>query len=193
MRRSILLAIFMLILPVMVSGQLATELTSEVRDRYVTVSAPAYVLRNVTLVDGTGGAVQRGQSVVVEDGRITQVGSNVDIPQNAEILDYSGHTLIPGLFGLHDHMFYTAVGGRAAQLTFSGPRLYLGAGCDDDSHDREPGGVCGDQPQGRDRRRPRARPPYTHHGAVHYGRPGSIPDDASPLPGAGSPVRGVLG
>ena len=128
MRRSILLAIFMLILPVMVSGQLATELTSEVRDRYVTVSAPAYVLRNVTLVDGTGGAVQRGQSVVVEDGRITQVGSNVDIPQNAEILDYSGHTLIPGLFGLHDHMFYTAVGGRAAQLTFSGPRLYLGAG-----------------------------------------------------------------
>ncbi len=129
MRRSIFFLISLtLIFPVMVSGQLATELTSQVRDRYVTVSAAAYVLRDVTLVDGTGGAVRRGQSVVVEGGRITQVGANVAVPRGAEILDYSGHTLIPGLFGLHDHMFYTAVGGRAAQLTFSGPRLYLGSG-----------------------------------------------------------------
>ena len=128
MRRSILCAVFALTSPVMVSGQLATELSNAVRDRYVTVSAPAYVLRNVTLVDGTGGAVQRGQSVVVEDGRITEVGSNVDVPRGAEVLDYSGHTLIPGLVGLHDHMFYTAAGGRAAQLMFSGPRLYLGSG-----------------------------------------------------------------
>ena len=129
MRRSILaFAALTLILPVSVSGQLATELSTQVRDRYVTVAAATYALTNVTLIDGTGGAVRRGQSVVIEEGRITQVGSSVDIPRGAEILDYSGHTLIPGLFGLHDHMFYTAVGGRAAQLTFSGPRLYLGAG-----------------------------------------------------------------
>ena len=129
MRRSIVIfTSLMLILPMVASGQLATELTSQVRNRYVTISAPAYVIRNVTIVDGTGGEVKRGQSVVIEEGRITQVGSQVDIPQDAEILDYSGHTLIPGLFGLHDHMFYTAAGGRAAQLNFSGPRLYLGSG-----------------------------------------------------------------
>ena len=110
------------------SAQLATELSSQVRDRYVTVSAPAYVLRNVTLVDGTGRAPQRGVSVVVEEGRITQIGTNVDIPQDADVLTYSGHTLIPGLFGLHDHMYYTAAGGRGAQMSFTGPRLYLGAG-----------------------------------------------------------------
>ena len=114
--------------PTFAAGQLATELSSQVRNRYVTVSAPAFVLRNVTLVDGTGAAPQRGVSVVVEDGRVTQVGTNVDIPQDADILTYSGHTLIPGLFGLHDHMFYTAAGGRSAQMTFTGPRLYLGAG-----------------------------------------------------------------
>jgi hypothetical protein len=68
MRRSILCAVFALTSPMMVSGQLATELSDDVRDRYATVSAPAYVIRNVTLVDGTGGPVQRGQSVVVEDG-----------------------------------------------------------------------------------------------------------------------------
>ena len=115
-------------LPMAAGAQVATELSSQVRNRYVTVSAPAYVLRNVTLVDGTGGTPQRGVSVVVEEGRITQIGTNVDIPQDADVLTYSGHTLIPGLFGLHDHMFYTAAGGRGAQLTFTGPRLYLGAG-----------------------------------------------------------------
>ena len=114
--------------PVLASGQLATELSSQVRNRYVRVSAPAFVLRNVTLVDGTGAEPQRGVSVVVEDGRITQVGTNVDIPQDADVLTYSGHTLIPGLVGLHDHLFYTAAGGRAAQMGYTGPRLYLGSG-----------------------------------------------------------------
>lgn len=129
MKRSILLlAVLALALPGAAVGQLATELSSQVRDRYVKVSAPAYVLRNVTLIDGTGAPVRTNQSVVVEEGRITQVGSQVDIPPDAELLNLSGHTLIPGMVGLHDHLYYTAAGGRAAQLSFSGPRLYLGAG-----------------------------------------------------------------
>ena len=32
------------------------------------------------------------------------------------------------MIGLHDHHYYTAAGGRAAQLTYSAPRLYLGSG-----------------------------------------------------------------
>jgi imidazolonepropionase-like amidohydrolase len=129
MRRAILLLTGLaMATPALASGQLATELTSQMRNRYVRISAPAYVLRNVTLVDGTGAEPQRGVSVVVEDGRITQVGTNVDIPQDADILTYSGHTLIPGLVGLHDHLFYTAAGGRVAQMGYTGPRLYLGSG-----------------------------------------------------------------
>ena len=128
MRRMLFLfAGLALALPTLLGAQLATELTSQMRNRYVTVSAPAFVLRNVTLVDGTGGPPQRGVSVVVEEGRITQIGTNVDIPQDADVLTYSGHTLIPGLFGLHDHMYYSGQG-RGAQMSFTGPRLYLGAG-----------------------------------------------------------------
>ena len=129
MRRFIVvLATLGLVLPGTVAGQLATELSSQVRDRYVKVSASAYVLRNVTLIDGTGGPARANQSVVIEEGRITQIGSQVDIPPDAEMLNLSGHTLIPGMVGLHDHLFYMAAGGRAAPLMFSGPRLYLGAG-----------------------------------------------------------------
>ncbi|GMR12620.1 MAG: amidohydrolase family protein [Gemmatimonadota bacterium] len=129
MRRTILLlAMLALAIPGRAVGQLATELSSRVRDRYVKVSAPAYVLRNVTLIDGTGAPARLNQSVVIEEGRITQIGTQVAIPPDAELLNLSGHTLIPGMVGLHDHLFYMAAGGRAAQLSFSGPRLYLGAG-----------------------------------------------------------------
>jgi imidazolonepropionase-like amidohydrolase len=127
-RTIVFFAVLVLASPTLVAGQLATELSSQVRNRYVRIAAPAYVLRDVTLVDGTGAEPRRGVSVVVEDGRITQVGTNVDIPQDADVLTYSGHTLIPGLVGLHDHLFYTAAGGRLAQMGFTGPRLYLGAG-----------------------------------------------------------------
>ena len=129
MRRAIPVLTGLLVgFPYATPAQLATELSSQVRNRYVTVAAPAFVLRNVTLVDGTGAEPRLGMSVVVEEGRITQVGERIEIPQDAEILNYSGHTLIPGLIGLHDHMFYTAAGGRVAPLAFSGPRLYLGSG-----------------------------------------------------------------
>src|SRR5437660_2167200 len=43
-------------------------------------------------------------------------------------MDLSGSTVIPGLVGMHDHLFYTAAGGRAVQMSYTGPRLYLGSG-----------------------------------------------------------------
>ena len=43
-------------------------------------------------------------------------------------MDLNGHTVIPGLVGMHDHLFYTAAGGRAVQMSYTGPRLYLASG-----------------------------------------------------------------
>jgi imidazolonepropionase-like amidohydrolase len=43
-------------------------------------------------------------------------------------MDLAGHTVLPGLVGMHDHLFYTAAGGRAVQMSYTGPRLYLGSG-----------------------------------------------------------------
>ena len=42
-------------------------------------------------------------------------------------MDLAGHTVIPGLVGMHNHTFYTTRG-RSVQLQFSSPRLYLGTG-----------------------------------------------------------------
>ena len=97
---------------------------------YAVVDADAVALTGVTLIDGTGGAAQRGRTVLIEGSRIVAVGADgaVEIPAGAEVMDLSGHTVMPGMIGLHNHLFYTAAGGRSAQLTFSAPRLYLGSG-----------------------------------------------------------------
>lgn len=97
---------------------------------FVSVDAPAVAITNVMVVDGTGAPARRGQTVVVQDGRIRAVGAtgSVAVPAGATVIDGAGHTVIPGIVGLHDHLYYTATGGRLVQLTFSGPRLYLASG-----------------------------------------------------------------
>ena len=88
------------------------------------------MLTGVTVIDGTGAAPRRDQTIVVRDGRIAEVGaaSRVKAPAGARVIDLAGHTVIPGLVGIHDHLFSTAAGGRAVQMGFTAPRLYLGSG-----------------------------------------------------------------
>jgi imidazolonepropionase-like amidohydrolase len=96
----------------------------------VAVDAPLVALTNVKLLDGTGAPARTGQTVVIEGDRIVAVGATgqVRVPAGAEVHDLSGHTVIPGLVGLHNHSYYTGGNGRAAQLSFSGSRLYLASG-----------------------------------------------------------------
>ncbi|HUP20022.1 MAG TPA: amidohydrolase family protein [Gemmatimonadota bacterium] len=97
--------------------------------RYVTVDAPVVALVGVRVVDGTGAPAEADRTIVLRDGRIEAVGAagEVAVPEDAEVLDLAGHTVIPGIVGLHDHTFYTT-SGRRAQLTWSAPRLYLASG-----------------------------------------------------------------
>ncbi len=97
---------------------------------YVAVNAETVALRGVTVLDGTGGPALRNRTVVITGNRIAAVGDaeQIDVPEGAEVLELPGHTLVPGMVGLHNHLYYTAAGGRAAQLTYSAPRLYLGSG-----------------------------------------------------------------
>src|SRR5687768_17512146 len=110
-------------------AQRASALPQQLR-QFVTTDAPVIVLTHAKVIDGTGAPARDDQTIVIENGRITAVGktSDVRVPAGARVTDLTGHTVIPGLVGLHDHLYYTAAGGRSAQLTFSAPRLYLGSG-----------------------------------------------------------------
>jgi imidazolonepropionase-like amidohydrolase len=114
--------------PAALAAQSFDDLSPSTRE-FVSVSAPAVALVGVTVIDGTGADARTDQTIVLRDGRIEAVGASGDvaIPDDAEVHELPGHTVIPGMVGMHDHLFYSG-GGREAQLSFSAPRLYLGAG-----------------------------------------------------------------
>jgi imidazolonepropionase-like amidohydrolase len=101
---------------------------SETTRSFVSVDAPVIALRGVTVIDGTGAPPRAGQTILIRDGRIDAVGATVAVPGGARVLDLTGHTVIPGLVGMHDHTFYTTAAGRRTQLNTSAPRLYLASG-----------------------------------------------------------------
>jgi len=64
------------------------------------------VLRGGTLIDGTGAGPVTGATVVVRGQRIEAVTTRAgeDWPSEAEIIDVSGMTILPGLIDCHDHL-----------------------------------------------------------------------------------------
>src|SRR5581483_5098195 len=108
-------------------------------EEFVVVNAPVVVLKHIRIIDGTGSAAADDQSIVIADGiiRAIQPSASATEPVSARVLDLSGHTAIPGLVGMHEHLFYIAPTGHGhlpgeprlfTEMAFSFPRLYLAAG-----------------------------------------------------------------
>jgi len=116
------------LIPVALGAQSFTSLAPAIQP-LVSVSDARVALTHVRVVDGTGKPPLEDQIVVIEDGKITAVMAAADakVPPGARTIDLTGHTVIPGLVGMHNHTFYTTRG-RSVQLQFSAPRLYLGSG-----------------------------------------------------------------
>lgn len=112
--------------------------------QYIKLSDPAFALAHVRVIDGTGAAARDDQTVVISNGKIESIGSAAaaKIPTGAKTYDYTGHTVFPGIVGMHNHLYYSASieeqagdTGRIAppgfmitEIAFSAPRLYLAAG-----------------------------------------------------------------
>src|SRR5437764_1483833 len=64
------------------------------------------VLKGGRLIDGTGAAPVSGATVVIRGERIEAVTTKPagEWPHDAEIIDVSGMTILPGLIDCHDHM-----------------------------------------------------------------------------------------
>src|SRR5579862_6976281 len=107
----------------------AQTLSPDVR-KVVTVDAPVVALTHVRVIDGTGAAAREDQTVVLSKGKIESVGdsSAANVPKDAQVLDLHGYSVIPGLVGMHDHMFYPMGNGVFGEMAFSFPRLYLAGG-----------------------------------------------------------------
>jgi len=94
------------------------------------------------VIDGTGAPPAEDQTIVVSNGKIAAVGAaaSVRAPEGAQGLELAGHTVLPGLVGMHNHLYDTAwrnvdedgkllpPGFLVAEIAMSAPRLYLAAG-----------------------------------------------------------------
>jgi imidazolonepropionase-like amidohydrolase len=62
-------------------------------------------LQHLRLFDSEQASIREDQTVVIEGERVTKVGPSAEIivPKDAEIIDGSGKTLVPGLFDMHAH------------------------------------------------------------------------------------------
>src|SRR5262245_48707065 len=89
-------------------GQQPTQFGPEVRP-VISVERGTVALVHVRVLDGTGREAKSDQTVLLVGNRIQAVGpaAEVKIPSGAKVMNLPGHTVIPGLIGLHDHMFYT--------------------------------------------------------------------------------------
>lgn len=69
-------------------------------------SAETLVLEHFTLIDGTGRAAQRDQSLILIDGRVTEVGpaARIKAPKGATREDLRGKFLMPGIIDSHVHL-----------------------------------------------------------------------------------------
>jgi len=64
------------------------------------------VLKNVTVIDGTGAAPAPASAIVMTDGKIAWVGpmASLKAPMDAKVRDMSGKFVIPGIIDSHVHV-----------------------------------------------------------------------------------------
>ena len=100
------------------AAQRLEALSPEVR-AFVRPGAPKVVLAHVEVIDGTGAPAVNDRNLVIENGKVTAI--------------------VPGIVGMHEHLFYLAFPAvrsdfgfeRPAlfhQMSFSAPRLFLANG-----------------------------------------------------------------
>jgi len=125
------IATTLLLLCCIVSGSGAQGQNAD-RQQFIRVEAPVVVLTHVRIIDGAGAEPRDDQTIVISDGKIQSIGPNppANLPSNARTLDLNGYTALPGLVGMHDHMFFPMGGSPPiySDMGISFPRLYLALG-----------------------------------------------------------------
>ena len=106
---------------------------SEGVTKFIEVQAPVIALKNVTLIDGTGGPTRTNQDIVITGDRITSIGNTgkIKIPPTAKIIEGNGKTVVPGFVMLHEHLFYAKPfegAYKAVHMTNTFPKMYLAGG-----------------------------------------------------------------
>jgi len=107
---------------------------------FVHIPAGHIAIQHLRIIDGTGAASVEDATLLIDGAKIGAVlPAGSAVPARYRTLDGTGETAMPGLVGMHNHMYYVARPNLDAsghsddphllpQMTFSAPRLYLANG-----------------------------------------------------------------
>lgn len=97
---------------------------------FVAIDTPIVALTHARVIDGTGAPARTDQTLIIRDGRISQLGASASmaIPAGAKVVDLTGKSVIPGLVMVHEHFFYPTGPGVYGNVAESFTRLYLAGG-----------------------------------------------------------------
>jgi imidazolonepropionase-like amidohydrolase len=70
---------------------------------YKPATAPATLIRDATVLTGTGARVEEADVLLV-DGKISAVGRDLQAPAGARVIDARGKWVTPGLIDVHSHL-----------------------------------------------------------------------------------------
>src|SRR5258705_388505 len=93
------------------------------RQQFIRAEAPVIALMRVRVIDGTGAAPRENQTIIIANGKIQSIkpDAEAELPPNVLLLNLRDYTVLPGLVGMHDHMFFPMGGNppRSASITLS--------------------------------------------------------------------------
>jgi imidazolonepropionase-like amidohydrolase len=75
------------------------------------------LIKDGTLIDGTGAARIKAADILIEGKTIKSVGETIQAPANAKVIDAKGKTVMPGLIDSHVHLWGCMQGGIQEWLT----------------------------------------------------------------------------
>lgn len=70
---------------------------------YRPFAARTTVIRNATIMTAAGPSL-RGASILLRDGKIAAVGTTLDVPSDATVIDGTGKFVTPGIIDTHTHL-----------------------------------------------------------------------------------------
>ena len=97
-------------------------------------------ITHLRIIDGTGAAPMEDATLLLDGPKITGVqAASAAVPAGYRVIDGTGETAMPGIVGMHNHLYYLQRPNLDAaghfeqpiiipQMTFSAPRLYLANG-----------------------------------------------------------------
>jgi imidazolonepropionase-like amidohydrolase len=77
---------------------------------------PLVAITNATIITASHGTIENG-TIVIRNGKIAAVGSNVSVPAGAHVIDGTGKYVMPGIIDAHSHAAAEAINEGSQSIT----------------------------------------------------------------------------